>query len=84
MPSRCSRPCADPTAGFWPKQEVAEHLAVDHVHDRAVRAVVAVDPWQVVEAVVVLRGSVLAPVLLEQRDHVRIGVAPEAFLVVGP
>jgi hypothetical protein len=29
------------------EQEVPEDLAVDHVHDRAVGAVVAVDPWQV-------------------------------------
>ena len=68
--------------GVLAQQEVAEHLAVDHVHHSAVRAVVAIDAWHVVEAVVVLRCRAFAPVLLEQRDHVRIGVAPEAFLVL--
>ena len=64
-----------------PEQEVAEHLpAVHHVHDRAVRAVVAADPRQEVEAEVVLGRGVLAEVLLEQRHHVGVGRRPVALL----
>ena len=44
-------------------------------------AVVAVDAREVVEAEVVVGGGALAPVLLQQRDQVRVGGVPEALLL---
>ena len=65
-------------------QEIAEDLAVDHVQDGAVRAVVSVDPGQVVVAEVILRCGLVAPVLLEQRHHKSVGITPEAFWFTPP
>jgi hypothetical protein len=67
--------------GVLAEQEVAGHLALDHVQRGAEDAVVAVDAREVVEAVVVVGGGALAPVLLEQRHQVRVGGVPEALLL---
>ena len=60
------------------EDDVALRLAVEHVEHRAVRRMVARDPRQVVEEVVVVLRRVLAVIRLQQRHEVRLHVAPEA------
>ncbi len=65
-----------------PKEEVAHAPAVHLVHDGLVGGVVAGDPREVVEPVVVLGGGRGTPVGLEQAHRVGPHVRPEAG--VGP
>ncbi len=62
------------------EQEVPLDLAVDHVQDLLVRAVVAGHPGQVAVAEVVVGRGRVTPVRLEQARRERAGVAPEALL----
>ena len=62
------------------EQEVALDLAVEHVERRLVGGVAAVDPRQVVEAVVVVGGRGSAEPGLQQADRVGVHVAPVAGL----
>ncbi len=68
--------------GVLADQEVALAAALDLRLDGVVRRVVAGDPWQVVEAEVVVGGGRVSPVGLQQAHRVGPHVAPEPGLAL--